>query len=133
VCVLSFRVSLQHGAQYTILISLDTRGTVKIKTYLTSDTVSVALSSCISGERSEKDTPLVQYAYTVHTMFPPILFHQTHTSDVYQFSSHRFNIITTPLSVLPVKYSCLFRQPRLLSECNNYATCCTRKDDGIRP
>jgi hypothetical protein len=57
--------SIQHGTHYTIITSLDTRGTIKLKTYVTSDSVSVALSTCISGERSEKNTPLVQHAYTL--------------------------------------------------------------------
>jgi hypothetical protein len=45
VCLLSFHVSLQHGTHFTIMISPDTRDTIKIKTYMTSDSVRMV---CIS-------------------------------------------------------------------------------------
>jgi hypothetical protein len=66
VCLLSFHVSLQQGTHFTIIIVLDIRDTITIKTYVISDSVSMA---CIyvylwRAERETQATGTLQYAYT---------------------------------------------------------------------
>ena len=65
VCLLSFHVSLQHGTHFTIIISLYARDTIKIKTCLTSDGLSMAcIYVYLWRVERQKHTPLVQHAYT---------------------------------------------------------------------